>query len=282
MRDFSPLPVPPALTAAARDYFARLPEHRNVVTPPDLFARLTAGEPLLVVDLRSPEAYARGHLPGAVNLPFGPALAAALPRLPAGRTLVFCSATGQSSSQATALLNILGRPALHLHSGWERGVKATPGWPAWVETEPAFLPEGPEAPADPATQLARETLAAYFAAMEASPWPRFAVPADRYRALRAAGEDPFALLSVRQAEDYAAGHIAGAANLPFGAGMERGFAALDPARPLLVYCYTGQTASQTVAVLRLLGFEAYNLTGGMGDAASGAGWLGCGGPVTAG
>lgn len=273
------LTLSPALRRAAREYFAHLPEDRNVVQPADLFARLAAGEPLLTVDLRGPEAYARSHLKGAVNLPFGPALAEALPRLPAGRTLVLCSATGQSSSQATALLNILGRPALHLHSGWERGVKATPGWEAWAETEPHALPAAPCAPADPE---ARDALEGYFAAMAASPWPRFAIPADRFRALWQGGGAGYALLSVRQAADYAEAHIDGAANLPFGAGMERGFAALDPARPLVVYCYTGQTASQTVAVLRLLGFEAYNLTGGVGDAASGAGWLGCGGPVTAG
>ena len=69
------LTLSPALRRAAREYFAHLPEHRNVVQPADLFARLAAGEPLPAVDLRGPEAYARGHLKGAVNLPFGPVTA---------------------------------------------------------------------------------------------------------------------------------------------------------------------------------------------------------------
>ena len=42
--------------------------------------------------------------------------------------------------------------------------------------------------------------------------------------------------------------------------------------PVIVYCYSGQTASQVMAVLRMLGFEAYNLAGGMGASGKG-GWL---------
>ncbi|HML45567.1 MAG TPA: hypothetical protein PKE04_02305 [Clostridia bacterium] len=47
-----------------------------------------------------------------------------------------------------------------------------------------------------------------------------------------------------------------------------------------MYCYTGQTASQTLAILRLLGYDAYNLSGGMGKE-GGSGWLGAGCPVVA-
>ena len=49
-------------------------------------------------------------------------------------------------------------------------------------------------------------------------------------------------------------------------------------KPVVVYCYTGQTSSQTTAILRLLGYEAYSLSGGMGKE-GGAGWLGGGYPV---
>ena len=35
----------------------------------DLKVALEAGERVIVVDARSPESYARGHIPGAVNIP---------------------------------------------------------------------------------------------------------------------------------------------------------------------------------------------------------------------
>ena len=84
-----------------------------------------------------------------------------------------------------------------------------------------------------------------------------------------------------KAEDYAKGHIAGAINIPFGKGMQDSFSKIPTDKPVIVYCYTGQTSSQTMAVLRMLGFDAYSLSGGMGKE-GGKGWLGIGGPVVTG
>ena len=67
-------------------------------------------------------------------------------------------------------------------------------------------------------------------------------------------------------------------NIPFGKGMQEGFAQIPTDKPVVIYCYSGQTASQVMGVLRALGFEAYNLPGGMGKE-GGSGWLGAGLPV---
>ena len=59
--------------------------------------------------------------------------------------------------------------------------------------------------------------------------------------------------------------------------MQEQFATVIPAdKPVIVYCYTGQTASQTVAVLRMLGYEAYNMSQGMIN-----GWIPAGYEVVA-
>ena len=60
--------------------------------------------------------------------------------------------------------------------------------------------------------------------------------------------------------------------------MQEQFSTIPTDKPVVVYCYTGQTSSQTVATLRMLGFEAYSLAGGMGKE-GGSGWLGAKGPV---
>ena len=40
-------------------------------------------------------------------------------------------------------------------------------------------------------------------------------------------------------------------------------AKLPPDKQIVNYCYSGQTASQTTAALRLLGYDAYNMQFGM-------------------
>ncbi len=71
------------------------------------------------------------------------------------------------------------------------------------------------------------------------------------------------VVDIRKAEDFAAGHIEGAVNVPFGANMNDAFAEL-PEGKLVVACYSGQTAGQTVGVLRTLGYDAVSLKSGMG------------------
>ncbi len=81
-----------------------------------------------------------------------------------------------------------------------------------------------------------------------------------------ASNDPY-LLDIRAAADFANGHIKGATNI---AGKELftadNLAKLPKDKAIVVNCYTGQTASQTVAALRMMGYDAYNLLYGI------AGW----------
>jgi rhodanese-related sulfurtransferase len=76
------------------------------------------------------------------------------------------------------------------------------------------------------------------------------------------------VVSIRQPGAFAEGHIKGAVNIPWGAGMEQYFGQLPQDKKLVVYCYTGQTAGQTVAGLRMLGYDAVSLNGGMGTEAN--------------
>lgn len=79
--------------------------------------------------------------------------------------------------------------------------------------------------------------------------------------------DAFHVIDIRKPEDYAAGHVPGAQNVPM-ATMGEAIPNLPTDKPLLVYCYSGQTAGQTIAVLRMAGFEAYSITGGFNN-----GWM---------
>ncbi|RKQ83616.1 rhodanese-like domain-containing protein [Brockia lithotrophica] len=80
--------------------------------------------------------------------------------------------------------------------------------------------------------------------------------------------DDYLVIDLRKPEDYAQGHLRGAQNIPFppfaapGEGIGAKMETLPKDKKILVYCYTGQTGAFTTALLRLNGFDAYNLAGG--------------------
>jgi rhodanese-related sulfurtransferase len=72
------------------------------------------------------------------------------------------------------------------------------------------------------------------------------------------------ILDVREPYEWDAGHIEGATFIPLAqvmAGQEQG--RLDPSRPVVVVCRTGNRSELASVMLQARGFEAHNLEGGM-------------------
>jgi len=69
------------------------------------------------------------------------------------------------------------------------------------------------------------------------------------------------LLDVREPEEFAAGTIPGAANIPLGSLRDR-LAELNPATPLVIFCQVGLRGYVAERILRQRGFDAVNLSGG--------------------
>ncbi len=258
---------------AAMDYFANFPDDRHMSSVADLFAKMDAGEELLILDVRQPDAYAEGHLVGAINIPYGPAVAEALEQIPDDVPLYINCYTGQTSSQVVALLNIAGKYATNIQGGFNNGISKAEGYEKYITLDEATLPEEVYE-VDPSIKAA---ITDYFNEAVSNTFKYFNFPPESLIELVDAESEDYTILSVRRAEDFAAGHIAGAINIPFGVGMQESFSTIPTDKPVIVNCYTGQTSSQTLAVLRMLGFEAYSLSGGVGSVESGAGWLGKGG-----
>jgi rhodanese-related sulfurtransferase len=90
----------------------------------DEFARAMQGQDVLVLDVRTPEEFKKGHLPGALNVDVnGEDFAAAVERLdPERTTLVYCR-SGRRSARACAMMEQKGfREILDLAPGilgWE-------------------------------------------------------------------------------------------------------------------------------------------------------------------
>jgi len=272
--------VPAAgLAAAVNPYFANMPSDIYKIAEKDFLDKVKAGEKLFILDIRSAADYEKGHIKGAVNAPWGTAISDNLKNLPMDKPIMVYCYTGQTAGQAVATLNIAGFNAKSVNLGWNLGISKVAGYEQYVETKKNAIPAG-NAAVKPEIKAA---LDAYYKGLEAvkpTIYANYKISEDEAKKLLDAKDTNVIFLSVRKAEDYAKGHIAGAVNIPFGKGMEQSFNTLPKDKKIIVYCYTGQTAGQTVAGLRLLGYDAVSMHSGMGmPSTAPAGWLNKGFPV---
>ncbi|WP_435361034.1 rhodanese-like domain-containing protein [Haloarchaeobius sp. DFWS5] len=73
------------------------------ISPDDVEALLDEGADVCVVDIRNPQSYDRGHIPGSTNLPF-PRLTSAVERFDDCEHVVTVCPHGKSSVQAANLI----------------------------------------------------------------------------------------------------------------------------------------------------------------------------------
>lgn len=257
----------------ATAYFAEFPSDKNVISAADFLSKIKAGDSMVILDIRQADAYAQGHVKGAINVPFGSAIADNLKYIPNDTPVYVYCYTGQTAAQATALLNVAGIDATSVQSGFNNGIAKVENYTDYIDTVAVSMPTK-EYKVNSAIQDAVDKYGDDIDAAKGTDYANLNVSPATVKAALDANSGEYYIISVRQAKDYAAGHVAGAVNIPFGQGMQTSFADLPKDQKIVVYCYTGQTASQTVAILRLLGYDAYNMSGGMNN-----GWLPAGFPV---
>lgn len=255
--------------AAAEAYFGGGVKN---IKAADLYANLNDGDKSndpYMVDVRAAADYANGHIPGAVNVaPKDLFTAAGLAQLPKDRPVVVNCYAGQTASQVAAALRMMGYDAYNLLYGAPGyGVNDKVTYPFKVEqsgnykvsTEAAQL-EGTFTAPKPLGDTPEAAAQAYFAG-----GTKNIKAADLFANLNDGdtGNDPV-ILDTRSAEDYAKGHIPGAVNVnPKEMFKAENLAKLPADKQIVAYCYSGQAASHVTAGLRLLGYDAFNLSFGM-------------------
>lgn len=261
------------------DYYANMPKHIYKIKQDEFVQMVKDGADMTVLDIRGAKDYAEGHIKGAVNLPWGAAISDNLTKIPKDKPLMVYCYTGQTAGQAVATLNIAGFDARSVNLGWNLGIAKVDGVADVTTTEEATLTEDvTEIPEG--IQTALSDYYEGLAKVKDTKYKNYKVSEDDLKAMVEGKDDSIYLLSIRSAEDFGKGHIEGAQNIPFGKDMAKSFNTLPKDKVIVVYCYTGQTAGQTTATLRLLGYDAVSLNGGMGmDANAPMGWLNKGCPV---
>lgn len=237
-----------------------LPNKAGELKASDLKAEIAAGEAPYIADLRKPEHYAAGHIPGAVNVDFSE-----LATLPKDENIVVHCYAGQKSEFGASVLGVLGYNVRNLTSGMS----------SW-STDPdvyyhRFDPERDqgdyevETTANEATETysfpvldntASDNADDIIAAAAATVGSQYVKAADLSAAI-AEGAD-MTIIDLRKPEHYAAVHIPGAILFDFFS-LTDNLDQLNPDAPVYVYCYTGSRSGQTAALLQMLGYDAYSL-----------------------
>lgn len=265
---------------AANAYFANMPEDFYKISEKTFVEKVKANEDMFILDIRQPDVYAKEHIKGAVNAPWGTAISDNLDKLPKGKTIMVYCYTGQTAGQTVALLNMAGFDAKSVNLGWDLGISKVEGLKDVTETTANELAKVDSVEIKAEIKTAIENYFKGLDAVKATNFKNYKISEDDAKKLVDAKDSSVAILSVRSAEDYAKGHIEGAINIPWAKGMQEKFNTLPKDKKIIVYCYTGQTAGQTVAVLKMLGYDAVSLNSGMGTKANApAGWANKGFPV---
>lgn len=93
------------------------------LTAPEAMGALQSGELAQVIDVRSPDEYATGHIPGAVNVPLEEIEARLDDLARSGSVLVVCQ-SGQRAEMACELLRLRRDDLVRLEGGTEAWLQA--------------------------------------------------------------------------------------------------------------------------------------------------------------
>jgi rhodanese-related sulfurtransferase len=253
---------------AVADYLADMVDKKNGVNlaATDLYALLNDGDDSndpYIVSLRSAADYAKGHIPGAVNIAFGE-----LTTLPKDEDILAYCYTGQTASMATAILGTLGYDVQNLLHGMSSWTTDANIYVSRFDAATAQSDYDVETTANDATttydypdidNTAASGDAAILEAAAKSVTAKYITASELYGFINDGDDDttPF-IIDLRASADYDAGHVPGAVNMGIGS-LADNLDKLPTDKTIVAYCYTGHTAGQATAVLNMLGYDAKSL-----------------------
>lgn len=178
---------------------------RNQVSASAFLTAVADGEDAVILDVRSAEDYAAGHVQGAINVPYGVDVAAALDKIPTDKTVYVYCYSGQTASQTVLLLNLAGKQAVNVSGGFDNGISKEEAAVGLMTTEETTFGEETYA-VDADIQTAIED---YYKQTAKETYGKNNISAAQLAELMENSADEICVVDLRSAEDYAAGHIEG-------------------------------------------------------------------------
>jgi rhodanese-related sulfurtransferase len=269
-RDASPAFV--AMAAAGTDHVNDPTACPGVIDGASLWDQLDS---FTVIDLRSESSYLAGHVPGARHS----SLATLVDdlagwNLPDDEPIVFACYTGQSSGYAQIAAALLGFEHTRVlkwgMAGWNCALAGP--WDAAVgdalanpetENQNGHLTTHPfpDLPGDPDTIVAERVAAVLAEGYSGLTYAGIVDDLEHYFVINAFGVADYE----GEGDHGVPGHIPGAFQFTphESLGLDQMLASIPADQPVVVYGWTGMHSAQLVAYLRMLGYDAYNLTWGV-------------------
>jgi rhodanese-related sulfurtransferase len=221
-----------------------------------------------IIDLRSPEVFAKGHIKGAVNIEFSkiPAYFTGVIKPFEFDKIVMVCNSGQISSYATSLLRLMGYGNVYAlrwgMSGWNKDF-AKDDWLKAVsdkfeskleitENERGNLADFPKLNTGKTT--GEEIMAARFNSLFAAGYAEAFTTADQIF------DQPtnFYIVNFERKDKYDSGHIPGAVRYKANGtlGIVAEMESIPTNKEVAIYCGTGHNSGFVTAYLRLFGYHA--------------------------
>lgn len=260
------------------DYLTELGDYVNTRVFPSLIKPASVyeglGDKQLIVDIREPEVYEKGHIKGATNIPFK--------HIPSYfesdivpfefDKIIVVSADGQRSSYATCLLRLMGYGNVYSMrwgmSAWSNDF-AQDSWQKALGSEYQDQLE---------TKVNNKNPARALPDLQTGKTTGEEILLDRISQLFAEGientrisaQDAFAanndfyIMNYIRSDKYNAGHIPGAVRYKPQAtlGIVSEMVTIPADKKVIVYCGTGHNSEFVTAYLRLFGYDAKTLSYG--------------------
>jgi rhodanese-related sulfurtransferase len=224
-----------------------------------------------IVDLRNPEAFAKGHIKGAVNVEFSQIpdyFTHVIKPFEFDKIVMVCYA-GQIASYTTSLLRLMGYGNVYAlrwgMSGWNKDF-ATDSWLKGISDKYESNLETAENGRAPLSDFplmntgkstGEEILTARFNNLFAAGYNDAFITADKVF------EQPqsFYTVNFERKDKYDAGHIPGAVRYKTNGtlGIVPEMESIPTGKEVVVYCGTGHNSGFVTAYLRLFGYSAKTL-----------------------
>ena len=229
------------------------------------------GKNMLIVDLRSPEKYAKGHIKGSVNKKFEELpvwFETGIKPFEYDKIIMVCD-DGQLSSYTTCLLRLMGYGNVFAMrwgmSGWNKKI-ASEGWlkgvsgkyEANLETKTNERPVATGMPSlNTGMTTGAEIGSARFKKIFSEGTSSILITAGEVFA----NPQSYYVINLERKDKYEDGHIPGAVRYKPDAtlGFTEEMASIPYDKTVVVYCGTGHNSGFATAYLRLFGYDARTL-----------------------
>lgn len=228
----------------------------------------SSGKKLHIVDIRSSESFASGHLPNAVNVEKGEILNYFENIIDTGSfdTIALISSDGQDAFFVVPLLRTLGYDnvyAIRYGMGWHEQFTDYV-WGRFISSDYQHLLETSPPPSKsryPYPEIISQTDNVYQILRELT---QMLLSNSQYRISASEvfdNPDDYYIICYWNEDNYNVGHIPGAFQYTPGESLrlDDGLTTLPPDRKIVVYCNTGNLSAAVASWLKLLGYDAYSI-----------------------